>query len=361
MTCLIDEIIEREFADSNCSDLHLTTWNGAWKRTSGYLMQMDSEEISVATLLEFFDAHAVEIGFAANGLEKRLSPRGDTDFSCTAGGYRVRGNVFKSRAQLTLALRVLKDKATDFYDLGLPEKVVQMASQSKGLLLVTGPTGSGKSSTLASVVDYLNSTSRRHILTIEDPVEFLLPSSYCLIQQRQVGRDANSFAEALRAAMREDPDVIMVGEMRDRETVETALNAANTGHLVLATLHTMSARQSVERILSFFAADERDWAQSMLSSVLLGSLSQVLVPRADGFGRQLCYELMVNTPAVRTAIKDGKMAHIFTAMDTGSRDGQVLLNANLLERVHSGTITAEEACYVAYDPKRLEQELTGGY
>jgi twitching motility protein PilT len=259
-----------------------------------------------------------------------------------------------------MALRKITEVPTDFAELGLPEGLKRLLNRSKGLLLVTGPTGAGKSSTLAACVEHLNQSAARHIVTIEDPIEYLFTSKHSLIQQRQVGRDASDFSSALRAALREDPDVIMVGELRDLETIETALHAANTGHLVLGTLHTSSARQTIERIGMFFPEQSRHSALQTLSSVLTGVLSQNLVRCTSRPGRLLCYELMINTPPVRQAIMDGKPNQIFSAMELGRREGQVLLNQQLAERIGAGEITREDALYIAYDPAGLERESAYG-
>jgi twitching motility protein PilT len=326
------------------------------------LLKCAKVAVTRADIVEYLLINQDEIGIKVLNLEELLSRKGDVDFSVTSTLCRWRGNIYSTdNKKLTIAMRKLEQRIPELSSLGLPEAYFQMATRSKGLLLVTGPTGSGKTTTLASTIDYLNKTTRRHILTIEDPVEFIHKSDSCLIHQRQIGRDGKDFSSGLRAALREDPDVIFIGEMRDRDTVQVALDAANTGHLVLATLHTLNSRQTIERITSFFPADEKDWAQQVLATVLIGVLSQVLIPTASGSGsRVLGAELLVNTPAVKIAIRDGKLTQIFNAMDTGRREGHVLMNNSLAEKVRAGIISLEDALYYAYDPKGLDSEMAHG-
>lgn len=345
----------------NVSDLHITEGMAIWYRDSGSLKRM-TDEVSRSHIVDFLRAHQDESGIPADKLDELLSKRGDLDFSLATKGVRWRGNVYRTdNRKVALAMRKLENKIPELATLGLPDPYLELPKRAKGLLLVTGPTGSGKTTTMAATIAYMNQTTRRHIVTLEDPVEFVHKSDFCLIHQRQIGRDGKDFATGLRASLREDPDVIFIGEMRDRDTVQVALDAANTGHLVLATLHTMNSRQTIERIASFFPADEKEWAQQVLSGVLVGVLSQVLVPRSNGKGgRTLAYELLVNTSAVRNAIREGKVNQIFNAMDTGRSEGQVLMNSCLAEKVHSGEISMEDALYFSYDPKGLEKELSRG-
>jgi len=295
-------------------------------------------------------------------VEQALGKRGDKDFGATIGDYRARGNIFFAGGRkLHLVIRKFGRIIPDFASLRLPSTIVSLLNQSKGLILVTGATGSGKSTTLASGVDLINKTRPAHIITLEDPVEYIFNEEQATITQRQVGKDGGSFAEVLRSALRQAPDVIMIGELRDAETVHTALQAANTGHLVLATLHTSSARQTIERLNSFFPIAERDWANQVLSAVLLGVLSQVLIPSLNGQGRQLCYELLVNTTPARENIKAGKTQALFNVMDQGSRDGQVLLNKNLLEKARQGLISVDDARFFAYDVTGFDSELQNAY
>jgi twitching motility protein PilT len=345
----------------NVSDVHITEGMAIWYRDSGSLKRL-TDEVTREHITDFLKAHAGETGVPVEKMDELLTKRGDLDFSLATKGVRWRGNVYRTdNKKLALALRKLENKIPDLTKLGLPDAYLELPKRAKGLLLVTGPTGSGKTTTLAATIAFMNQTTRRHIITLEDPVEFVHKSEYCLIHQRQIGRDSKDFSAGLRASLREDPDVIFVGEMRDRDTVQVAIDAANTGHLVLATLHTMNSRQTIERITSFFNADEKEWAQQVLSGVLVGVLSQVLVPRSNGQGgRTLGYELLVNTNAVRNAIREGKVNQIFNAMDTGRSEGQVLMNQCLAEKVQIGEISMEDALYYSYDPKGLEKELGRG-
>ena len=287
-----------------------------------------------------------------------LQDKGDCDFALDFGrGARFRANLFWSENQhLAMALRALPEEVPPMEGLGLPATFKDLLGQSKGLLLVTGATGSGKTTTLASGINYLNHTMQGHIITMEDPVEYRIESHRCLVNQRQVGRDAKTFAAGLRSALRQDPDVLLIGELRDHETVKTALDAANTGHLVLGTLHTNSAQQTIERVTSFFSDEQKGWAQAVLAQTLLGVISQVLVPKIGG-GRVLCAELLVNTPDVRQLIREGRTHQIFNSMDTGTAKGHVLLNRVLKERVREGLVDAQDALCATYDPAGLTKEM----
>jgi twitching motility protein PilT len=344
------------------SDLHITEGLPVWYRDAGQLKR-HKDEVSREDILNFLRKHEDSTGIPVAKLNELLAKRGDLDFATSTDQVRWRGNIYRTdNGKLAMALRKLESRIPPLADLGLPDTYMALPQRAKGLLLVTGPTGSGKTTTMASTIAYMNETTRRHIITLEDPVEFIHKSNFSLIHQRQMGgRDGKDFAGGLRAAMREDPDVIFIGEMRDRDTVQVALDAANTGHLVLATLHTMGARNTIERISSFFQADEKEWVQQVLSSVLIGVLSQVLLPRADNKGgRVLGYELLVNTSSVRNAVREGKVNQIFNAMDTGRSEGQVLMNRCLADKVRVGEISLEDAMYYSYDPKALEKELAHG-
>jgi twitching motility protein PilT len=354
--------IVKYFAQPEVSDLHIHEGDPVWYRDAGVVKNSGSARVTREDILTFLATIEAESGISPDRLDAALLEKGDADFSARYAGYGVRGNIFRSgNRKLSVILRRLNDVIPPMADMDLPAKIQDLIIQSKGIILVTGPTGSGKSTTLASMLDHLNATTQRHVITIEDPVEYLLEDKMCHIDQRQIGRDATSFPLALRAALRQDPDVLLIGEMRDRETVKTALDAANTGHLVFATLHTNNARQSIERMTSFFGGDEKEWAQQVISAVLLGVMSQVLVQRAHGRGRVLCAELMVNTPGIAQCIRDGKTAQIFNIMDTGRSDGQLLLNYDLLNKVNKGLISADDALYATYDPARLQKEFSSDY
>lgn len=345
------------------SDLHIEADAHPWTRTNGrmrsemaYPIPTEEEVLAFAELVS---------GESREELMARFNKRGDADYSGQVNGLRIRGNLWRSyTGKSLLAMRRLAESIPDFDSLKVPYQVREMALRSKGLVLVTGPTGSGKSTTLASLISYLNNNRAAHIITVEDPVEYVHVSKRSKVVQREVGRNKlTDFKTALRAALREDPDVILIGEMRDRETISTALDAAQTGHLVFGTLHTVNARQSVDRITSAFEGSERDWVQQSLAAVLVGICSQVLLEKQDG-GRQVACEVMVNNSSIAHLIKEGKIGQIANVMDTGRSTGQLLLNHTLVEMVLKGVISKDEALYNSYDPAGLERDLAealGGY
>lgn len=354
---LHDHILELVTA-AGTSDLLVKEGSPVWIRTHGTLARAGDKAVSREHILEFIKRHEAHTGIAAAKVNVSLEDKGDLDFAVRLANKGFRGNLYWSNGKrLTMALRRLEESVPELGSLGLPQAFLPLLLQSKGLLLVTGATGSGKTTTLAAGLEYLNNHRDGHVITLEDPVEYVLRSKRCLIDQRQIGRDVKSFPVGLRAALRQDPDIILVGELRDFDTVKTALDAANTGHLVLATLHTNSTQQTIERLTSFFSADKRDWALATLSQALLGIVSQVLVPRADGRGRVLAAEMLVCTADVKTAIREARTHQIFNAMDTGSAKGQVLLNRVLAELVNNGIVTEDAALYSAYDPGRLKKEF----
>ena len=356
---MLQETVSNLLLDRATSDIHVEVGKPVWARLNGN-MKTFGKAVTQQDLEAFLTSVLVEAELAK--MQTDIAEKGDGDFATNVGPVRVRGNVYSSNGgRDAFVLRKLSDHIPAPHELGLPPNILQIFDRSRGLFLTTGATGHGKSTTQASIVDYLNQTRELKITTIEDPREYLFADKKSHISQREVGKDAPSFHHVLRSALRQDPDVLVIGEMRDRETVETAVQAANTGHLVLATLHTFNAQQSVERIASFYAADEKEWAHKMLSSVLLGVLSQCLVPKADGNGRVLCYELLVNTDEARTNIALGKTAALFNTMDTGRRDGQVLLNHNLIEKVRSGLISVDDARYASYAPVAFDKELNNAY
>jgi twitching motility protein PilT len=352
------ETISNLLRDRSTSDIHVEAGKPVWARLSGEMKSI-GVPVTPADMESFFTAVVPD---ELERLQADMQNRGDSDFATNIDKVRVRGNLYSSNGgKDAFVLRKLSDHIPTPAELGLPPKLLNIFDRSKGLFLTTGATGHGKSTTQASIVDYINQTRSHKITTIEDPREYLFQDKKSTISQREVGKDAPSFHHVLRSALRQDPDVLVIGEMRDRETVETAVQAANTGHLVLATLHTFNAQQSVERIASFYAPEEKDWAHKMLASVLLGVMSQCLVPKADGSGRILCYELLVNSDEARNNIAAGKTAALFNVMDMGSRDGQVLLNSNLAARIRAGDITTEDALYASYSPDALTKELTNAY
>ncbi len=358
---LFDDLT-RLSADAHVSDFLVKEGDPLWVRRDGELRRLDAEgPVTREQIVDLLKRNESHTGVKTAKLNEQLEATGDRDFALKVGARRFRANLYWCNGQrLSMALRQLPDKAPALASLGLPESYLSLLKGSRGLVLVTGATGSGKTTTLASSLEYLNEHSSGHIVTLEDPVEYLIRSKRCLVDQRQVGRDVTSFSLGLRAALRQDPDILLVGELRDFDTVKTALDAANTGHLVFGTLHTNSAQQTIERLTSFFTDDRREWAHAVLAQALLGILSQVLVPKKQGSGRALACEMLVNTPDVRQIIREGRTHQLFNAMDTGASRGQVVLNRVLTELVKAQIVDREAAAYAAYDPTSLQKEFSRG-
>ena len=285
---------------------------------------------------------------------KQYEKTGDLDTSIGLDGLsRIRINAYMANEKRCLTLRILPDNLPRWQDLGLPQPFIDLTQKHRGMVLCTGPTGSGKSTTLAAFINCILETQKRHILTIEDPIEFEFNhSKTSIIHQREVKRDTQSFASALRAALREDPDVIYIGEMRDLETIQLAITAAETGHLVLGTLHTSSAAKTVERIVDVFPGDQQEQARLQVSTSLLGVMTQTLCKNTKG-KRSLAYELMVNTPAIANLIRERKVSQIYSQLQTGSKDGMNTLEQCLQQLVENGDITQQEAMGKASNPKAL--------
>ena len=279
---------------------------------------------------------------------------GDLDTSIGLDGLsRIRINAYIANEQRCLTLRILPDNLPAWQDLGLPEPFINLTKKERGLVLCTGPTGSGKSTSLAAFINCILETQKRHILTIEDPIEFeFTHTKHSIIHQREVKRDTQSFASALRAALREDPDVIYIGEMRDLETIQLAITAAETGHLVLGTLHTSSAAKTVERIVDVFPGDQQEQARLQVSTSLAGIMSQTLCKNTSG-KRSLAYEMLVNTPAISNLIRERKVSQIYSQLQTGSKEGMNTLEQCLEGLMRSGAITQDEALSKAANPKAL--------
>ncbi len=278
----------------------------------------------------------------------------ELDFSFSLPGEgRFRINVFHQRGSVGGVMRVVPDLDKSFGELGLPKIIADLALRPRGLFLVTGPTGSGKSTTLAAMIDYINQNRRCHIVTIEDPIEFFHSHKQAIVNQREVGSDTQSFARALRSVLRQAPDVIMVGEMRDLETIQMAITAAETGHLVLATLHTNSAPETVDRIVDAFPHNQQAQVRVQLSNNLVGVLTQQLLPRIDGNGRVLAYELMVTTPAVRALIREGKSHQLTSVIQTSGQHGMITMDAHLAELYKKRIISYDTGLARAVDPKEF--------
>ena len=284
-----------------------------------------------------------------------MQVQGDIDFAYSASNGRYRASVVKQRLGYDMAFRIINDKIKSIEDIGLPlEHILPLTRYQNGLVLVTGSVGSGKSTTLAALVDFINRDREDHILTLEDPIEYVFESKGCHVNQREVHKHTESFARALRGALREDPDVIMVGEMRDLETIQLALTAAETGHLVLGTLHTGNAPRTLDRVLDVFPTDQREQIRIMVSESLRGILSQQLVPRADGNGRVLALELLVNTPAVSNCIREGKTFMLPGVMQTGKNVGMITMDESLRQLYVQGLISKDETLFRSDDKNQMK-------
>ena len=335
--------------NSDCSDIHITVGTNVAIRRYGALEILEpapSAEESRNMIFSILTQEQVE----------KVTGGSDLDVGVMLwDGTRIRANVYHQRNNLACSIRILNQTVPSFEELGLPPVCKELAEMPRGLVLVTGPTGSGKSTTLASMVEYINKTTSRHILTIEDPIEYVYPHNKAMIHQREVGRDVTSFATALRSAMREDPDIILVGEMRDFETISAAITAAETGHLVLSTLHTTSAAQTVERIIDATPLDGQDQIRTQFSNVIRGVITQTLIPTADMDGRCCATEIMLGTPAIANLIRDKKTIQIPSLIQAGRSLGMHLLNDDLASLVGRGRITREDAMWVSNDPTALEK------
>lgn len=287
----------------------------------------------------------------------RLEEKGDVDFAYAPEIGRFRASVVKTRLGWEMVFRVISTQLRTMDELGLPKAIKPLLEYHNGLVLVTGAVGSGKSTTLASLINEINDQRNDHIITLEDPIEYVIDSKNCHVNQREIHTHTESFSHALRAALREDPDIIMVGEMRDLETISLAITAAETGHLVLATLHTGSAARTLDRILDVFPTEQREQIRIMVAESLRGVISQQLVPKKDGTGRELALELLVNTPAVSALIRDGKTFMLPGVMQTGKNVGMIMMDDALASLYHAGTISKEEALGRAIDRGSLKAVL----
>lgn len=328
----IKKLLEQAY-HSRASDLHINTGSEPIMRLHGKLVKMSTALLKPEDTLKMAEELLTKEQY------DQLVKKGEVDFSFALPGLsRYRVNIFKQKRVVNMAFRVLSSTVPPLEALNLPEIVKQFAVKQQGLLLVTGPTGSGKSTTLAAMIDYINETQRKHIVTLEDPIEYLHQTKNCLIAQREIGIDTLSFSSGLRAALRQDPDVILVGEMRDLETIRTAITAAETGHLVLATLHTPDAPQTVDRIIDVFPTEQQRQIRIQLASVLIGVLSQRLIPRLNGDGRAMALEIMVNTPAVANLIRQEKIYQIKSVIQTGRQIGMQTMLSSLQQLVAEGQI-----------------------
>jgi twitching motility protein PilT len=351
----LDEVLVR-LVEAGGSDLHLTAGSPPALRIRGDLVRL--EEYGVLTSVEL---QKMIYGILTQRQREVFETELELDLSYTVPGRsRFRVNVFRQRDSLGAVMRVIPFEIKPLEDLGVPESVADFARLPRGFVLVTGPTGSGKSTTLASIIDLINRDRAGHIMTVEDPIEFLHPHKRCIVNQRERGSDTHSFAAALKHALRQDPDVILVGEMRDLETIQVALTAAETGHLVLGTLHTQDAPQSVDRIIDVFPSAQQEQIRVMLAGTLQGVLCQQLLPTADGKGRAAACEVMIATSAIRNLIREGKTHQMYSAIQAGKQYGMVTMDQSLADLVRAGRVTYEVALERANQPSEFKQLAGGG-
>jgi twitching motility protein PilT len=339
------------------SDLHIATSTPPQIRVNGKLQRVQLPDLTPA------ETKQLVYSVLTDSQKKRFEESMELDFSfgIKAIGSRFRCNVFNQRGAVGAVYRLIPEKIRTFGELGLPPVLATLADRPRGLVLVTGPTGSGKSTTLAAMLDKINSERNEHILTIEDPIEYIHPHKNCLVNQREVHSDTGSFGNALRAALREDPDIVLIGEMRDLETVEAALKIAETGHLTFGTLHTNSAAQTINRIIDIFPANQQAQIRTQLSLVVEGIVCQALLPRADGKGRVCSLEIMVPTPAIRNLIRDDKVHQIYGAMQTGQdKLGMQTANQSLASLYMKRLITLETAMGASSNRDELHDMIQRG-
>jgi twitching motility protein PilT len=340
----------------NGSDLHLTTQTPPQVRVHGRLQRLELPPLGAS------DTKALAYSVLTDLQKKRFEETLELDFSFGIRGLaRFRCNVFSQRGAVAAVYRLIPEQVKSFEELKLPPVIATLSERPRGLVLVTGPTGSGKSTTLAAMIDKINTERHEHILTIEDPIEYIHAHKGCIVNQREVHSDTQGFAGALRSALREDPDIVLIGELRDLETIESALRIAETGHLTLATLHTNSTAQTINRVIDVFPAHQQGQIRTQLSLVLEGIVCQTLLPRANGRGRVVALEIMVPTPAIRNLIRDDKVHQIYSTMQAGQeRLGMQTMNQSLATLVMNRDVTRDAAIAASSLKDELEQMITRG-
>lgn len=337
--------------DQGASDLHLQVGQPPTLRLSGGMVPIDGPQLTPA------DTEKLMLSITPDNHQQNVKLNGGSDFGFAyLDKARLRVSVLKSKGNYGLVLRQIPNKMFSLREIGIPDKVRELLFRPRGLILVTGPTGSGKSTTLASMINYINETRDGHIITIEDPIEYYHPHKHCIVTQREVGVDVPSFSEAIRRALRQDPDIILVGEMRDLETIEAAISAAETGHLVFGTLHTNGAAKTIDRIVDAFPANMKDMIRTQLASSIVAVLSQVLCKKIGG-GRIAGYEIMVNTTSIASLIRENKTFRISSDIQTGASLGMITMDAHLMSLVNRDLITPDEALDKAQDPLVMREKL----
>lgn len=351
MRLSIDELL-LEAQKRKASDLHLTVGVPPKIRVNGDLINLEQEALTPAEIEE------IVLPMVPSRLAETLNTYGEVDFSYAiknVGRFRV--NLFRQRGSYALVIRIIYTTIPSPEELGIPESVQELTKKKRGLILVTGPTGSGKSTTLASLIDMINTNSNSHIITLEDPIEYLHKHKNSIVNQREIGTDSLSFGNALRVILREDPDVILIGDMRDYETMKVAITAAETGHLVLSSLHTSGAVNTIERIVDVFPPHQQQQIRVQLATVLDGVISQQLIPSADGSSRVAAFEVMLSNPAIRSLIRDGKIHQISNYIQTSKKSGMKMMDEAIYELYLFGKITKEQALSFSVDVPAMEKKL----
>ena len=347
------EDLLRLVIEEGASDMHLSVGAPPAFRIRGEVVKLKLPVLGPE------DTEALARSITGEDSIQRVNETGSVDFGFSFRESRFRASVFRQKGSLGVVLRLVPARLLSLEEIGFPPAVRELLSLPRGLVLVTGPTGSGKSTTLASMLDVINSTMPSHIMTVEDPIEYYHNHKVGIVNQREVGSDVTGFAEGLRRALRQDPDVILVGEMRDLETMETAVTAAETGHLVFSTLHTTGAARTVDRIIDAFPADQQGMIRTQLASNLKAVISQLLLPRLDARGRVAAFEIMVNTPSIAALIRDNKSFRISNDILTGAKYGMVTLEASLVDLYLRGLISYQEVLTKAQDPQAAIQMIGG--
>ncbi len=351
MNEMLKVIVERD-----CSDLHLSVGKPPVMRKDGVLEVIDQAVLTPE------DIERLMREITPPRHQQIIQEQGSTDFAYAFSDLaRFRTNVFRTRGNLGIVMRLIPTRILDFEELGLPkETTIELLHRPRGMVLVVGPTGSGKTTSLATMIDYINRNTYQHIITIEDPIEYYHPHRKCIVSHRELHVDTPSFASSIRVALRQDPDVILVGEMRDLETMEAAITAAETGHLVFATLHTINAAQTVDRVIDAFPVNQQEQIRSVLSVALIAVIAQTLLPRASGKGRIAGYEIMLVTPAIANLIREKKTNRITSTIQTSGKLGMMTMDDYLMGLWRDGKITAEMAIERAHYPDQQRQRIMGG-
>src|SRR5437762_688350 len=348
LRALLEEMIEKE-----ASDLHITTGERPKLRVDG-----DITDSSVTEVLTPKDTLQLAYSVLTENQKKRFETEDELDFSFGIQNLaRFRGNCFKQRGCVAMVIRQIPFNIKTFDDLKLPKILADLADKPRGLILVTGPTGSGKSTTLAAMLDKINKEVKGHMITIEDPIEFIHRHQGCIVNQREIGTDTKSFGAALKYALRQDPDVVLIGEMRDLETIQAGLTIAETGHLAFATLHTNSAAEAINRIIDVFPSHQQSQVRAQLAFCLEGVVTQMLLPKAKGRGRSMAAEILVVTPAIRALIRDDKIHQIYSMMQSGKKFGMQTLNDALYQLYMAREVTADECLRVSGDPTEFQRMI----